>query len=474
MNHKIFLFLLITVLSIQANTTSAQQTELDQKLSYHKADGYRGIWFSLGQFFSYGDKYSGGLGTYTAKHIPIAIYRPEVQKTFFVYGGTTDPQEKYLLNMIGVYDHQTNMVTQPTIVYDKQGVDDPHDNPSLSIDKEGHIWVFVSGRGRSRPGFKYKSMEPYAIDTFQLVGEDEMTYPQPWYLQEEGFVHLFTKYSGRRELYFETSPDGITWSADQKLAGIKREKDRYAGHYQMSNVYLDKVVTFFNWHPDGNVDRRTNLYYLQSEDGGQTWTNIEGKAMDLPLENVDSPALVFDFFSQGQNVYLKDVNFDSSGNPVGLILTSQGHEPGPQNFPRAWQVVFWNGAAWQIQLITYSDHNYDMGSLFIEEGKWQVVIPSVNKPQTFGAGGEIVQWESSDQGRNWTRKDQLTTDSPLNHNYIRRVYQGQAPFRYFWADGDPFQFSQSKLYFGNLKGEVWQLPYHMEQEYALPLKMDKP
>ena len=33
------------------------------------AQGYRGIWYTLGQVESeYGDKYSGGLGTYTVKH----------------------------------------------------------------------------------------------------------------------------------------------------------------------------------------------------------------------------------------------------------------------------------------------------------------------------------------------------------------------------------------------------------------------
>src|SRR3546814_873964 len=43
-------------------------------LNNEKVDGYQGIWFTLGQFSEYGDKYSGGLGTYTAKHIPLAIY----------------------------------------------------------------------------------------------------------------------------------------------------------------------------------------------------------------------------------------------------------------------------------------------------------------------------------------------------------------------------------------------------------------
>src|SRR5687767_13295742 len=65
-----------------------------------KARGYKGIWFTLGQFSKNGDKYSGGLGTYTSSHIPVAIYAPQVNKTFFVYGGTTKSDEKHLLIMI--------------------------------------------------------------------------------------------------------------------------------------------------------------------------------------------------------------------------------------------------------------------------------------------------------------------------------------------------------------------------------------
>ncbi|WPP51024.1 hypothetical protein [Catalinimonas niigatensis] len=153
-----------------------------------KADGYKGIWFTLNQFTEYGDKYSGGLGTYTAKHIPLSLYAPEVNKTFFVYGGTTGEKERYLLCMIGSYDHTTGMISKPTVVYDKQGVDDPHDNPSLSLDEEGYLWVFVSGRGTSRPGFKFKSKEPYNIDAFERISEEEMTYPQPWHIPGKGFL----------------------------------------------------------------------------------------------------------------------------------------------------------------------------------------------------------------------------------------------------------------------------------------------
>ena len=55
-----------------------------------KADGYRGIWYMnqpSGDEYVY--KYSGGLGTYCAKHKPFAVYCDKVHTTFFCYGGTT-------------------------------------------------------------------------------------------------------------------------------------------------------------------------------------------------------------------------------------------------------------------------------------------------------------------------------------------------------------------------------------------------
>ena len=104
-----------------------------ENLNNQKIDGYKGIWFTLGQFSEYGDKYSGGLGTYTAKHRPLAIYSAQAKKTFFVYGGTTASDEKHLLCMISYYDHKTGIVPKPTVVHDKLGVDDPHDDPSLRL-----------------------------------------------------------------------------------------------------------------------------------------------------------------------------------------------------------------------------------------------------------------------------------------------------------------------------------------------------
>lgn len=453
-------------------------------LNNEKVDGYRGIWFTLGQFSEYGDKYSGGLGTYTAKHIPLAIYSPEVNKTFFVYGGiandrlsNSDPRNPkgesvgdYLLCMIGSYDHGSRTVERPTVVHDKEGVFDPHDNPSIALDADGYIWVFVSGRGRGRPGLIYKSNAPNAIESFGLVSEQEITYPQPKYIANKGFLHLFTKYMGQRLLYFSTSADGVEWTADQQLVAIKREGDEHGGHYQISGQLGDKIVFFYNWHPNGNVDRRTNIYYMQTTDFGKTWTTADGQQVPVPVTDVENATLAAEFFSKGENVYIKDVAFDHDGNPAALYVSGVGHQPGPENGLKAWQVIHWDGEAWVNHPITTSDHNYDTGSLWIENGKWTVVGPTVNSPQAWGGGGEVVLWESKNNGKTWKAKKRVTKNSDLNHNYIRKVVGGKDPFRYFWADGNPDSHSASYLYFGDSKGRMWQLPYDMEADEARPAR----
>ncbi len=460
----------------------APQTSLNNQA----IDGYKGIWFTLGQFNKYGDKYSGGLATYTAKHIPLAIYSPQVRKTFFVYGGIapgrkssaeiaqrdykTSAYGNYLVCMAGCYDHDTNTVSKPTVVHDKNGVFDPHDNPSLAMDEEGYLWVFVSGRGRGRPGFIYKSVKPNDVSAFEMILKDEMTYPQPKYVPGKGFLHLFTKYTGVRLLYFNTSADGRNWTAHRQLAAIKRPEDKKGGHYQISGQLGEKIAFFFNWHPNGNVDKRTNIYYLQSTDFGKTWTKVDGTSVATPVTNVDSPSLVREFFSKGQNVYIKDMAFDKNGNPAALYVSGTGHSPGPENGLKDWQIIHWDGRAWVNHKITTSDHNYDTGSLWISGDKWTVVAPTENSPQKWGGGGEIVMWQSTDNAHTWTRAKQITSNSPRNHNYIRKVVNGVAPFMYFWADGRPDEPSISQMYFGDEEGNVWTLPYDMVDDRTVAPK----
>ena len=456
MSFNKILFLIIAFLFISEITTAQNPT----------ANGYKGIWFTLNQFSEFGDKYSGGLGTYTSNHIPLAIYAPEVNKTFFTYGGTTTKDEKHLLIMVSYFDHQKKVVPKPVIVYDKAGVNDPHDNATISIDENGYIWVFVSGRNTSRPGKLFKSKTPYQIDGFEKVMEGELTYPQPWWIAGHGFFHFFTKYTKGRELYWSTSPDGSTWAPDQKLAGM-------GGHYQLSNVRGNKLVTVFNYHPKGDVNKRTNVYAVQSEDQGKTWTTMQGEILKTPLSDPHGAALVHDYEAEGKLVYLNDLNLDSQGNPVILAVVSMDYAPGPKGDPREWTIIHWKNGQWNFHKLCESTHNYDMGSLYIENNLWRIVGPTEAGPQKLGTGGEMALWESTDEGKSWSKIRNITKNSLRNHSYARRPVNAHPDFYAFWADGNADQFSESKLYFSNKKGnKVWNLPYEMTDDFAKPMRVE--
>ncbi len=440
------------------------QETMETEMNIQKINGFRGIWYALGQKSPYGVKYSGGLGTYTAKHHPLAVYAPEVQKTFFVYGGTTEMQERHLLAMLSFYDHRTKQVARPVVVHDKQVVQDPHDNPSLQLDGEGRLWVFVSGRARRRPGYVYRSRLPYDIGSLELVSEGEFTYAQPWWMDGHGFVLLFTKYTGGRELYWRMSDvAGGNWTEEHKLAAM-------GGHYQISNARDGRVITAFNMHPDGDVDRRTNLYFVQTDDRGRTWKTVSGDMVETPLTDPASPALVYDYQSDGRLVYVKDIGFDASGQPVILYLTSANQQPGPGGDPRIWTIAHWTGRNWAFHEVTRSTHNYDMGSLYIEaDGRWRIIAPTEPGPQLHGTGGEVAMWVSDDQGLTWEKTRDITRNSPRNHGYVRRPANAHPDFYGFWTDGNPDTMSESRLYFTDQSGaQTWCLPYTMEGDFAEP------
>jgi hypothetical protein len=422
-----------------------------------RADGYRGIWYAnQATEDEYVYKYSGGLGTYCAKHIPMAVYAEEVNKTFFVYGGARD-DGKSLLEMVSFYDHATGEVPRPVVLMDKETTD-AHDNPVLSIDDAGHLWVFASAHGTARPAFIFRSDQPYSIEGFTQMHEFNYSYPQPWYVPGKGFLFLHTRYKGGRGLYWMTSSDGATWSEAKKLAHID------AGHYQVSWRRGDTVGTAFNHHPGGKgLNFRTNLYYMQTTDMGATWTNVQGEAIETPVTTAENVALVYDYASERRLVYMKDINFDAEGHPAILHVTSSGWEPGPENGPREWRVAKWTGAAWTLHTVTTSDNNYDTGSLYIEsDGTWRIIGPTDAGPQPYNPGGELAIWVSNDAGETWRQQSTLTENSPRNHTYARRPVNAHPGFYTYWADGHGRQASESRLYFyDSERGAVVSLPPKM-------------
>lgn len=427
-------------------------------------DGYKGLWCTLGQYGPYGDKYSGGLGTYTAKHLPLAIYSETAKKTFFTYGGTTGSTDDHLLIMLSYYDHVTEKLARPVIVYDKKGVTDPHDNAAIQIDVDGYIWIFISGRYTARNGYIFRSDTPYDINSFSEVLNEPFNYPQPKYIKDKGFVLLMTNYGNGRELFTQRSTDGYTWTADKKLVN-------FGGHYQISDNTDTEVGFAFNWHKGGDVNNRTNLYYMHSTDLGDNWETINGTAITTPVTKYMNAALIKDYAALKLKVYLKDFRYDTNGYPVILYITSPNHMAGPSNPGREWCLVRWDGTQWIFSKVADAYHNYDMGSLYIDDGTYRIVAPTEPGPQQWGTGGEIVMWESDDLGLTWINVGAITSNSARNHTYVRRPVNTNPDFYAFWADGNTDAFSRSYLYFSNKYGDVFQMPYDFSDDFTAPIAL---
>ncbi|MHC5059433.1 MAG: BNR-4 repeat-containing protein [Planctomycetota bacterium] len=448
-------------------------------------EGYRGIWHGQTPTRDrYRYKYSGGLGTYCAKHRPMAVHCPEVGKTFFVYGGTSadrhtrdlstppgkgQPRGSHhgpdqLYHCVGTFDHATGEVLRPVVIFDKY-CGDPHDNPVISVDPAGHIWVFSPSHGASTTdSFIHRSTSPHDPSRFETVSRELFAYPQPWWIEGEGFAFFHTRYEKGRGLWFRRSADGHTWEDPVSVAHLEK------GHYQVSASAGRSVATAFNLHPrKGGLEARTNLYVVMSDDAGRTWQAAGGEPVALPVRDERSPALAWECRAEGKLVYLKDLVFDSAGRPCVLVVTSRDNMPGEAGNPRELALVRWDGRAWRRSVIARVDHNYDAGQIArMRDGRWLLVAPTEPGPQPGTTGGDMVLWESPDEGESWRRVRRLTQARELNHTYARVPLNAHPDFVAFWSDGDTLAPSACRLYFCNDRGEVYRLPWEMRADRERP------
>jgi hypothetical protein len=455
-----------TAIVLAAIVCLSSSAHAGEPFTLKRDTGYRGIWYQIPGKDGV-PKYSGGLATYPQQIRPMALYAKAAGKTFFVYGGRSREKNE-LLHMISYFDHATGTVPRPRILLNKETAD-AHDNPALAIDAGGYLWVFSNTHGPQKRSSIHRSAKPYSIDAFEtVVDEISLSYGQPWYLEGRGFMLIQNRYTDGRAVAFQTSAEGRAWSSPRLLAQIK-------GHYQVSAPSPDakRVGVMFNYHPRG-LDTRTNLYYIETADFGATWRNVKGEAVEVPLKEVLNPTLVGEYESRGELVYLKDLQFDAAGRPILLYLTSKGHLSGEQFGPHVWHTAQWTVDGWRVRDVAKSDHNYDFGQLYLEEGGWKLIAPTEPGPQPFVTGGDIVMWTSPDEGATWTKLKTLTHDSLLPHTFVRQPRNAHRQFYAYWADGDALHESASHLYFTDRDGSaVWQLPREMTGEFERPQPLRK-
>ena len=439
-----------------------------------KAEGFRGIWYMnqpSGDEYVY--KYSGGMGTYCAGHIPMAVYSTAADKTFLPFGAS-DERNPSLFQCVSYCDHKTGLLARPVIVFDRRTTD-AHDNAVINMDDRGYIYLFSSSHGRSRPSAIARSAKPYDISKFEVVWEGNYSYPQPFYFPGRGFLMLHAWYlAGRSNCFMTSGADGSEWSDRTRLAYFNM------GHYQRAWQFVPdaahkslkpKVGVAFDQHPKGKgLNWRTDLYYMESDDFGKTWRNAAGEALALPLSTRENTALALPYADKSRNVYIKGVKFDPAGRPVVLSIVSKGYRAGPVDGPREWKLAKWTGEKWrEIDTGIRSDNNYDFAELYVDSAlDWRIIGASEKGPQPYNPGGEIASWVSHDAGETWALEKVLTKNSERNQNYPRQPLDVHDGFYAFWADGHGRKPSISRLYFCDRSLKVYVMPLKVDADFVRP------
>ena len=443
-----------------------------------KADGFRGIWYCnqlSGDEYVY--KYSGGMGTYCAGHVPMAVYSKKADKTFFCFGGT-DARNATLLQSVSYFDHRTRKLARPTVVFDKHTTD-AHDNAVIALDDRGYVYLFSSSHGTTRPSAIARSEKPYDISRFKVVWEGNFSYPQPFFFPGMGFLFVHTRYLSvpgerrrRRTIGLSTSDaTASNWSGPSTLAYFND------GHYQRSWPFgTRKLGVAFDQHPKGKgLNWRTDVFYMETDDFGRTWRNAAGESLSMPLDRRDNPALALSYADKSRNVYVKGVKFDGRGRPVVLSTVSRGYRAGPADGPREWKLAKWTGSEWrEIDTGIRSDNNYDFAELYVDGDDWRIIGASAVGPQPYNPGGEIVAWTSHDAGETWSVEKQLTSGSERNHNYPRQPIDVADGFYAFWTDGHGRKPSVSRLYFCDKALNVYLMPLVFDGDFAEPIPYSPP
>lgn len=300
-------------------------------------------WYELPQYYNGLPKYSGVLGTYTAKHSPVAVscslgkwatYSENDDGDLSIYSLDLNSGRKYLVHTVF-------------------GFDDPHQNAAIQCGG-GKLWITVSSRGDKRLGYQYNSIDG---KVWSLYGTGFRAYPQLHWVNN-GLVTIYSSY--------EHQTDGSIIRRPMTSCGDYPLTSDGIGHYMLSyydGTYIHMVYNDL-W-PDGTygaADNRIHLKYMKSTDGCN-WT---------------SPV---NWYDGDEFIYLKD--FASiNGVPTVLVVKSDSVDPNYGNRE------VWKMTSNTQTFVRKTNHNYTTGSLMIPSG--DVVWSDGDLPY---AGGSFMGME---------------------------------------------------------------------------------
>lgn len=245
-------------------------------------------WWGLPQVLDGVPKYSGTVGTYTAKHIPSAVSCG--LGGWAVYSNTNNDRLEV---------RSLDMDTGDNFLIHRFNSDDPHHNGAIQC-LDDKLVVIAAAVG-DEYGYTYESTN--GEDWLQIEKHRE-AYPQ-MHLVGDDLVYLFSMYTRNEEA--DPSINKFTRTIYSSCNDEPVISEIGVGNYSLSYYDGEKLHIVYNKHPNGNVDKRYGLFQKSSYDGCKwseetVWLDTDGL------------------------VYLKDIN-EVNGEITALVTLSTSYIP---------------------------------------------------------------------------------------------------------------------------------------------------
>ncbi|WP_462154167.1 hypothetical protein [Pseudoalteromonas piscicida] len=388
--------------------------------------GFQSSYFCLtNQLYGNGTpKYCGATGTYSYKHIPVAV--EQNSNRFEVF--SNNENGALVTYIVKNYNEKVRVHIEPEW-------SDAHTNAVVDLDSAGYVYVQLSSRGlgnKYRSGHLYKSTTPYGTSFVKLKGlpnhgDFNQSYPQMHY--DYSKLTIFTKY--------EPFPQGVGSVRTLWVDNNGNETKLVSGsHYAVSDTNDDgEIYVAFNYHPKVSnsgsapyydIDKRANIHLIKSFTNNPTqWYTAKGEKLTLPIAENDPRTLVYNTESKGTLVYLKDIVAEESGTAGGVhILFTESTSKDPttgERFTREIDVRRPERHG-NIDVNTYTfgkvNHNYSAATYLTDSFGWNVRHALVNGDNGIPYfGGNIKVFDHSRNG--WAQTD--TYSDGANYSYIRQV-----------------------------------------------------
>jgi len=193
---------------------------------------------------------------------------------------------------VSTYHLKSDVWSEPA---DLGPADDNHGGPALTMDSKGYLYAVFGPHAENPLRFR-RSQEPYDAgvwDKVEIIPSGNATYPCAVF-DDKDTLHIVYRCHVTTDgpivlRYIRRSSDG-TWSKPLDLADAAPGAGRIYRSYYASLAISE----------DGTIHLASHLFkeaayvhyaYLCSRDGGQTWENVKGEKLQLPV-TPDSPCIL--------------------------------------------------------------------------------------------------------------------------------------------------------------------------------------